>query len=321
VGGEMRRVVDKERWYFVDEAGDLNFYAKGSRKVIVGTEGCSRVFLLGYFRVCDPQVVRAKLAEVRLAIFNDRYLQPIPSVKKSLVSFHAKDDCPEVRHLVYSALQTIDFRAQIIVARKREEHFREDFECSDDKLYDRTVTTLFGNQLHIAERNYIVFARRGTKTRQYALRDAVQTAVDRFRKKFSDATETEVSVVTSRPLQEPALQAADYILWAVQRAYEKREMRYFEAMREKIQLVKDIYDFGPLLRKILGHHRRGRGLPWPAFPRSQKKCSQEPSPLRSYRTRGHENHRPQNENRFLALRHRGRKGFDRRSEKNRIRSR
>jgi hypothetical protein len=89
----MRPIIDKERWYFVDEAGDPNFYGKG-KKVIVGTEGCSRVFLLGYFRVCDPQLVRARLAEVRLAISNDRYLTPIPSVQKSVVGFHATDDCP-----------------------------------------------------------------------------------------------------------------------------------------------------------------------------------------------------------------------------------
>jgi hypothetical protein len=239
----MRSIVDKERWYFVDEAGDLSFYAKGGEKTIVGTEGCSKVFLLGYFRVCDPQIVRAKLAEVRLAISTDRYLKSIPSLKKSLVSFHAKDDCPEVRYLVYNALQTIDFRAQIVVARKREEHFRKEFNRSENKFYDKTVTFLFGNQLHIAERNSIVFARRGTKARQHALRTAVQTAVDRFRRKFIDAAETEVNVDTNRPLQEPALQAADYVLWAVQRAYERREMRYFDALRDKIQLVWDVYDF------------------------------------------------------------------------------
>ena len=38
----------------------------------------------------------------------------------------------------------------------------------------------------------------------------------------------------------------DYVLWAVQRAFEKGEMRYFEYMREKIELVWDVYDFRKL---------------------------------------------------------------------------
>jgi hypothetical protein len=43
----MRPIVDKERWYFVDEAGDPVFYGKG-KKCIVGTEGCSRTFSVGF---------------------------------------------------------------------------------------------------------------------------------------------------------------------------------------------------------------------------------------------------------------------------------
>lgn len=237
----VRPIVDQERWHFVDEAGDPNFYGKG-KKIIVGTEGCSRVFLVGYFRVYDPQIIRAKLAEVRFAISNDRYLRPIPSLQKSMVAFHAKDDCPEVRYLVYSALQNIDFRAQVVVARKREEYFREVFNSSTDRFYDKLVTFLFSNKLHLAKSNAIVFARRGTKPRQHALRAAVQAAVDRFRKKHDEAPETEVLIDTSSPLQEPALQAADYVLWAVQRAFEMREMRYFDCLREKIQLIWDVYD-------------------------------------------------------------------------------
>lgn len=238
----MRPIVEKQRWYFVDEAGDPTFYGKG-KKVIVGTEGCSKTFSVGYLRISDPQIIRAKLAEVRLAISTDKYLKPIPSVAKSIVSFHAKDDCPEVRYLVYRALESIEFRAQIVVARKIEPMFKNDFKSSSDAFYDRLVTHLFRNQLHIAEQNIIVFARRNTKSRQHALGNAVQTAVNNFWNKHPDAPHVDVKVGTDEPLQEPALQAADYVLWAVQRAFERREMRYFDCLRDKIQLVWDIFDF------------------------------------------------------------------------------
>jgi hypothetical protein len=32
-------------------------------------------------------------------------------------------------------------------------------------------------------------------------------------------------------------------LWAVQRAFERLEMRYFEYMREKIEMVWDLFDY------------------------------------------------------------------------------
>jgi hypothetical protein len=39
------------------------------------------------------------------------------------------------------------------------------------------------------------------------------------------------------------LQAADYAMWAVQRAFERGEMRYFDFIGHKTELVWDIYDF------------------------------------------------------------------------------
>ena len=44
-------------------------------------------------------------------------------------------------------------------------------------------------------------------------------------------------------MQEPALQVVDYVNWAVQRAFERGEMRYFEYLRDKIELVWDVFDF------------------------------------------------------------------------------
>lgn len=41
----------------------------------------------------------------------------------------------------------------------------------------------------------------------------------------------------------PLLQAADYVLWTIQRAYEKGDFRYYNFLKEKINLVHDIFDF------------------------------------------------------------------------------
>ena len=50
--------------YFVDEAGDPVFYnARG--ELIVGTEGCSKVLIIGYIRTSDPKPLRDALEKVR----------------------------------------------------------------------------------------------------------------------------------------------------------------------------------------------------------------------------------------------------------------
>lgn len=237
----MKQAEDKPRWFFVDEAGDPSFYGKG-KQVIVGNEGCSRTFSVGFLRTYDPQAIRSKLADVRLEILNDRYFKDIPSIVKTQRAFHAKDDCPEVRKLVFSALDKMDFGVQVIVARKKEPFFRSMHGGSQDRFYSDLVSRLFSRALHLAHENTIVFARRGNKAKQHSLRTAVQSGTDKFRKKFQGSTVTTVNIETSQPAQEPALQAVDYALWSVQRAFEKGEMRYFEYMRDKIELLWDLHD-------------------------------------------------------------------------------
>ena len=137
----MRPPDNIPRWYFVDESGDTAFYANRSKRLIVGETGCSRVL-----RTRDPQDIRAKLAEARLAVSTSKYLQEIPSVKKSIVCFHAKDDCPEVRQIVFETIEKMSFSCQIIVGRKIEEMFKKHHRSSEDRFYDDLVTKLFFGQ-------------------------------------------------------------------------------------------------------------------------------------------------------------------------------
>ena len=237
----MKKAEEKPRWFFVDEAGDPTFYGKG-KKIIVGTEGCSRTFSVGFLRTYEPDKIREALIDLREKVKADRYLKSIPSVSKSVRAFHAKDDCVEVRKLVFEVLDKLDYGIQVIVARKQESRFRLTHRGSQDCFYDDLVTRLFSSQLHLATENSIVFSRRGDKTRQHALRSAVGLGAERFRQKYDNATVTKIAVDTKDPVNEPALQAVDYGLWAVQRAFERGEMRYFDYLRAKIEVVWDVFD-------------------------------------------------------------------------------
>lgn len=158
----MKETEQKTAYYFVDESGDPNFYGKGG-DIIVGQHGCSRILLLGFVRVEEPESIRKCLADLHNQITQEPYLKDIPSIRKTRVAFHAKDDCPEVRMMVYKTLAQQDFVAQVIVARKIERMFRSRYKGSRDKFYEDLVSRLFQNETHKAEINNIIFSKRGNK--------------------------------------------------------------------------------------------------------------------------------------------------------------
>lgn len=96
------------RHYFVDEGGDgILFSRKG--KVLVGTEGCSRFFILGLLDVPDPAALKVRFDELRAQLMSDSYFKNVPSMqphaRKTALAFHAKDDLPEVRRDVFQVLR------------------------------------------------------------------------------------------------------------------------------------------------------------------------------------------------------------------------
>ncbi len=115
----MKKAVPGRAWYFVDEAGDPSFYGKGNR-LIVGNDGCSRVLILGFVEILDPLPIRRELLRLQEYVTTHPYFQKEPHRSRTAVAFHAKNDLPEVRYLVFDLIKTFDVRAEFIVARKIE---------------------------------------------------------------------------------------------------------------------------------------------------------------------------------------------------------
>ncbi len=228
----MKRPVTDESYFFVDESGDPTFYnAKG--KFIVGTEGCSPLLILGFVETQKPRDIRRAVLRAQQSITSDPYLVSVPSLAKTAVAFHAKDDSPEVRYLFYKELKSLPFKSQFIVARKTEHVFRSVHNADEDQFYDDVISRLFQNVLHRFTHNHIVFSTRGSRARRRPLEDAIKKARIRFEEKYkvsADCTTFEIEPQT--PKGEPCLSVIDYMNWAVQRAYTRREMRYFDFIED-----------------------------------------------------------------------------------------
>jgi hypothetical protein len=139
-------------------------------------------------------------------------------------------------------IATLPFSAQVVVARKHEPMFRTRFQGNQNRFYDDLVGRLFENRLHRYNHSLIRFARRGKKARQHALGAAISDGAMRFQTRWKTEVQTTVEIESTQPIQEPLLQVVDYTNWAVYRAFERNEMRYFDYLRDRFELVVDLYD-------------------------------------------------------------------------------
>jgi len=80
--------------YYVDEAGDLTLFDKKG-KIIIGNEGVSKCFIVGFAYLPDPDSAEEQLNILRKGLLQDPYFKGVPSMqperKKTTISFHAKD--------------------------------------------------------------------------------------------------------------------------------------------------------------------------------------------------------------------------------------
>ena len=242
------------RYYFVDEGGDGTLFASRG-KVIVGTPGCSRFFMLGLLDVADPVALENAFKELRTRLVNDPYFNGVPSMhvdgRKTALAFHAKDDLTEVRREVFTLLREMDgLRFFAVVTDKMSvlEYVRQQnernpaYRYQPNELYDYLVRRLFKDRLHQDGGYEIMFSKRGQSDRTSALKQALDAARQRFTKEWGISSNAPMQVSAGIPLAHAGLQAVDYFTWALQRLYEMNEDRYVTYLWSSFHLVQDIDD-------------------------------------------------------------------------------
>jgi len=237
----MKKAKPGNTFFFVDESGDPTFYDRRGN-LIVGSSGCSPLLILGLIKIEDPIPVRKTITQLNASIVNDPFFADFPSIKKTKIAFHAKDDLPEIRFLFFKEIQKMEFKAKFIIARKIDKVFKNNFSSNENKFYDHLVTQLFMSELHLHEQNLVYFAKRGSHNRQVPIEKAITTSISNFENKWHKQITTKTVVQAQSPAGEPCLSIVDYMNWAVYRAYTRNEIRYFNLVRDKVDLLVDLYD-------------------------------------------------------------------------------
>ena len=242
------------RHYFVDEGGDSTLFSK-TGKVLVGTAGCSRFFVLGLLDVPDPSVLKDRFDALRAQLMSDSYFTGVPSMqpnnRKTAIAFHAKDDLPEVRREVFRILRDLEgLRFYAVVADKlsvleyvRQRNKREpDYSYHPNELYDYLTGCLFKERLSQHNRYNIIFSKRGKSGRLDDLRKLLETASSLMTQQQNISADSVPNVSVATPKEHAGLQAVDYFVWALQRLYERDEKRYLLYLWDAFRLVHDIDD-------------------------------------------------------------------------------
>jgi hypothetical protein len=241
------------RYYFVDEAGDLTIFNKKG-KVIVGQEGCSKVFMVGLLHLPEPEIAEQKLNNLRTRLMADPRFSNIPSMQpdagKTALFFHAKNDVAEARQEVFKLLPELGAKVQVAIRRKSDlasaarllpQQARQNL-LQPSVIYDNLVARLFKNMLHQADENKIVFARLGKSERREALGQAITKAKQNYETSWGKEIHGTTAIDVALSSKVIGLQVIDYYLWALQRLYERGDDQFFLPLAKNYSMIMDLDD-------------------------------------------------------------------------------
>lgn len=205
------------QYLFVDEAGNFDFSARGSRYFIL-TSITMATCAVGH-----------ELLELRRRLAWDGL--PL------LAEFHASEETQSVRDHVFGLLDAHEFRidATIIDKRKVRPHL-----AVDESLFYKTAWYLHAKYLlgrvgSAGGELLVVSATLGTKKRQQSLSTAVNDVI------LQTAGHLDVKTAFWSAASEPCLQVADYCSWAIQRKWERADNRSYLLIADKIASEFDVF--------------------------------------------------------------------------------
>lgn len=246
---EYHRMKQNIANFYVDESGDMTLFNKKGIPII-DKEGVSKTFMLGVARITNNiEEINTKFENLRFDLLSDPCLKGIPSLQKTSLYFHAKDDCAAVRREIFKLLQTINVRVTVIVKRKYRllkeaqslfEYMGE--KLSEKRVYSTLVSRLFKSLLHKNNENHIIFAKRGKTFNNLSLNESINKAVENCYKSWGIKNENNISIESSHPSNYIGLQIIDYFLWALHRLYEKNDGSFYSILQDKYSLIMDIDD-------------------------------------------------------------------------------
>lgn len=226
---------------FIDESGKPEiFSAKGENLVAKGV--ATKFLILCAVRTKDPLGLQKIVTNFKLELMDDQSLVKIFSPAYSLDNFHAQKDYPEVREKFYGLINKLPVQIDVLVVEKLKCR-PQSMQHKPGKLYGFMTGQLLKTISHQSKKTEVIFSRKDSK---YKLRSELEEEVERVRLKFlkfnPKLNDHEITLTYQHNphYTHAGLQVADYVAYAVFKAFEVGDLKYYNLIKGKIGKVTDL---------------------------------------------------------------------------------
>jgi hypothetical protein len=226
---------------YVDESGSPDVVVRGGKDLLAN--GLTSNYLVIAAIRCENPSALASAVQRCVDWADSRYgtgigLDPVTAI-------HARDDRNDVRQQVYRELCSLDVKAMSIVMDKRLLDPAKPWRTDRKRFYNEMVAYLLADVLHQYQTTHIIFSHKNFETTA-DLQDLVNALAQRWRTVMQRSglpVPASVTATERRHAQNKGLQAADYIAWAVFRAFERSDLAPLVALQP---ILRHVWDLGRL---------------------------------------------------------------------------
>ncbi|WP_078293120.1 DUF3800 domain-containing protein [Mycobacterium sp. D16R24] len=214
------------KYLFSDESGDLQCRADPN---------VSRFFAVGSLFVTESELIQLRSA---MSSLRDELAWSSHGLDSA---FHATTDKQYVRDEVFEVLRQLNFRFDVTLLEKRKSqaHIRSTEEMLYKYAWYYHLKYHANQMFRENDEALIVAAELGTRKKRQAFREAIEDVMTQclpYRVKRA--------LAFWRDESDFALQAVDYLTWAVTRFYERGDARSFELIQGKVNSTFDLFKWG-----------------------------------------------------------------------------
>src|SRR3989344_621279 len=227
------------QWIFIDESGKPEVYSSHGEN-LVNKKKASRFLILAAVRSENQLEIQQQVTEFRLSLLKDTDLSKIFSSAYALDAFHAQTDYPEVKKKFYEYILNLPIKVDVLVIEKLLCY--DSLKQNPGKMYGVMSGQLIKNLCHQFENTEIIFSRKDSKLK---LRQELETEVERVRLDYLKIhpnlkPNLKLSYFHNPHYSHGGLQVADYISYAVFQVYERRNVKWYQIVKEKVGKIQDI---------------------------------------------------------------------------------
>lgn len=228
-----------QTFFFIDESGDPNFYAKGKRPLWTEPD-FEPMLMLGMVVTHNRRALREKVLAFQEEILADPLFNTIYSFRQPDWYLHASKDHSDVRLKFIELLRkTDDIACYVVIGRKIPEIFHSKHNSNAAEFYFDLLNKLLARFDYLPDAHYSLYPSERQSNTLDRFEDALKKTLEVQRKRH-DTTRFVCRITPSREF--PELSVIDYLMWALKRHITKEaDQRYFRALEHKFAEIYDVY--------------------------------------------------------------------------------